>query len=647
MTELDQEEFSARLTEYCQAYYLTGQPLIDDATYDRLVELYQTKFDQPFINIGAISPEGVDHVLLPMHMASLDKVKKPEDFARWMKKLPKAEQMVLSLKADGVAGMLWYLGPLDSDVHLTTQGDGVVGVCINYLKKYLKLPPAQTVWDNGIRAVRLELIIKKQAFARLLESDPTMSNARSTMSGIVTAKTHDMVEKLEAVSGLALYCKYADSDRRSSERFTILQKLGFETVFNTTIPLSEVTLEKLQQLTLHHEDKASYDIDGLVCEADVTVHAPWALSFNLWFSSATRKPRDHCTASSSSVKNPAHAFALKLPDKEVETTVTRVTWSIGRFGVLSPTVHFQMVTLGKTQVDKATGKHGKWMLENKVGPGSRIKVCLSNKVIPFIVSVLSSGAAMMPEQPHKLVGCYLELQDPSAHREVQVAQWVHFFDELQVKHLAEESIQRLYDHFNGDLRAVLVADVEALSSVDRFQAASAKRLHKEIQKAKKGVPLGVLMCASSMFGKNLGTTTLSKIVTQYPDVLQWDVSTEKKIELIKRVRGIDELASVFVTGLDPFRAWLARMGDVFQLLPENKNSSTLKYRNVAFTGKRSKDLEAEFIRRGGNVVSSVTKKTDALVVTPSDQVSKKQRDALHLKVPVLSMEEFSEVQARA
>ena len=53
-------------------------------------------------------------------------------------------------------------------------------------------------------------------------------------------------------------------------------------------------------------------------------------------------------------KHPRGAFALKKQAKGVETTLTDVTWQVGKSGVVSPVAHFKTIKIGDALVSKAT-----------------------------------------------------------------------------------------------------------------------------------------------------------------------------------------------------------------------------------------------------------------------------------------------------
>ena len=70
------------------------------------------------------------------------------------------------------------------------------------------------------------------------------------------------------------------------------------------------------------------------------------------------------------------------------TTVTHITWNLSKCGIIIPHVHFEKVQFGHYHVFKATGFNAKYIVDNKIGPGAIITVCLKGDLIPFIIKVV-------------------------------------------------------------------------------------------------------------------------------------------------------------------------------------------------------------------------------------------------------------------
>ena len=102
-------------------------------------------------------------------------------------------------------------------------------------------------------------------------------------------------------------------------------------------------------------------------------------------------------------QNPKHAVAFKEDDdtEARETTVEFIDWKSSKNGKSKPVLNVKKVKVMQSDVVHITASNAKWVMKNKVGPGSRISVVLAGTIIPKVHAVLgpsTSGEAELPEK---------------------------------------------------------------------------------------------------------------------------------------------------------------------------------------------------------------------------------------------------------
>ncbi len=93
-------------------------------------------------------------------------------------------------------------------------------------------------------------------------------------------------------------------------------------------------------------------------------------------------------------KNPDHSFAFKqlLADEFAESFVTDVIWTPSKDGYLKPVVIIEPVELDGVIIKRITGNNAKYIEDNKIGLGAKIKLIRSGNVIPKIQEILEPAS---------------------------------------------------------------------------------------------------------------------------------------------------------------------------------------------------------------------------------------------------------------
>jgi DNA ligase (NAD+) len=83
----------------------------------------------------------------------------------------------------------------------------------------------------------------------------------------------------------------------------------------------------------------------------------------------------------------------------MDTTVIDILWKQSKNGYLKPTVQIEPIESFGSIIKYVTGFNAKFIEENKIGLGSKIKIVVSGDIIPYISEVLGPsnlGVAQMP-----------------------------------------------------------------------------------------------------------------------------------------------------------------------------------------------------------------------------------------------------------
>jgi len=121
--------------QYCERAYRSGNPVISDEEWDRLVKEtgYVESLDQ------VVSPDGRQWVKMKTPLLSLAKADSVEGFRKFASRFPEGQKFVVSPKLDGLTFNAVFSEVEDGSFvreHVTTRGDGINGLnCIKMLLK--------------------------------------------------------------------------------------------------------------------------------------------------------------------------------------------------------------------------------------------------------------------------------------------------------------------------------------------------------------------------------------------------------------------------------------------------------------------------------------------------------------------------------
>lgn len=591
-------------------YYNTGKDSgFTDFQYDLLKEILQKRDPNYVPAVGAKIRAGDNKVKLPYWLGSMNKLK-PEDvneLNRWIIK-NEATECIIEDKLDGISCLLIID---NKKIKLYTRGDGEIGSDISYLAPYFKNIP-KNISENI--AIRGELIMKYDIFKEKYSAE--FANPRNFVAGRIGSKT--LRKGIEDIDFIAYEIVKDGICMKPEDQLIKLKELGFNTV-NYSLT-SNIAPEELVGKFLLSKQNSEYEIDGIIVQ--------------------TNTPYVRNTSG-----NPSYAFAFKVRlDKNiVEATVEEVEWNISKWGVLKPRIRIIPINLGGVTITYTTGFNAKYIVDNNIGPGTIIEITRSGDVIPYVVSVIEGTYAQLPDIPYEWNETKVDIISKDNNNTMCVKLIASFFAALKIKHVSEATVNKMFNHGLKNIIDIVSASQEDFEEIEGFGKRLAERTYENIHNGLKNISISLLLGASGVFGLNIGTKKVELLFNAIPNILNIykDYSYEELYNEIINIEGFsDKTTTQIIDNLVWAEKFIKSMDKYITLKDENPISDDLLNYKIVFSGFRDKLLEEKIKKRGGKVVTSVSKNTTLLVVADIYETSAKIKKAKELGIDIYEKEEF-------
>lgn len=575
------------------AYYNTEAPEVSDDIFDKVQEILWER--DPISAKGVGAAVRGQKTRLPFWMGSMDKLKDEKALRKWISRHHEKD-IVVSDKLDGVSA-LYYRGVLYS------RGDGRYGQDISHLLPCLRLPDVpKTI------AVRGELLLPRHSFQR----------ARNVVSGAVNSKGLD--PRVCAELCFVSYELITTETLAPAHQIDELRRLGFRTVESVCLQPGDVTIQSLTERLLRRKSECEFDIDGLILASNIKY--------------------ERCKDG-----NPKYAVAFKVNADAKQTTVKNIEWNVSKDGILIPRIEFEPVEFDGVVVRYCTGHNARFIVENKVGPGSVVMIVRSGEVIPYLQAVVKPTG---PELPPPELG--YEWDPNNVHLVISsgdvVKQIVHFLKIIGVKHMDSKGVERLVAHGLDSIGRIIRATVPDIVKIDGIQTTSAERFISQVQACLHSADIATLMVASNQFSRGLGKKKIQQLLDGIPNLLERHEENALTVDQIEAIHGFSHtLGKLVLESIPRFLRWLSENGikrpqkRSTPHLDDARRSPPLEGKKIVFSGFRDAELEAHLESQGAVIVSSISKKTDMLVVKDKSQSTSKTLKAYELAIPVVSVEE--------
>ena len=644
-------------------YYVLDKPVIADSEFDQLwnellkLEEKNPKLRDPhsptFEVGGGFSThfDSVDHI---EKMMSLDNAFDESELDAWFERVAKESNQntwLCEVKVDGLAINLLY--EQSKLVRALTRGNGVTGEDVTLNIKTIREIPHQLIGDKLPQRVEIrgEVFFPLNKFAQLNDEleeagKAIFANPRNAAAGSLRQKDPRVtasrplsmvVHGIGVLDGMTL-----DTQSRGYE---LMKSWGLPVSKRFKVAKNRLEVKEFIDYYLENRHGIEHEIDGVVIKVNER-EAQKTLGFT------SRAPK--------------WAIAYKYPPEEVTTKLLDIRVSVGRTGRVTPFAFMEAVRVSGSSVSNATLHNMEEVARKGILIGDVVVLRKAGDVIPEILGpVLESRdgterAFVMPsncpECGSKLRAMSqgdVDIRCPNTRScPAQLRERIYYIGSraaLDIDVLGYEATSALLeDKLIVDESDIFDLDSKKLSKSEFFKkkdgtlGANAEKLLDALNEAKQR-PLWRILVALSI--RHVGPTAAQGLANHFGSIAK--IASASAEELAS----VDGVGSVIAESVKEFFAqeWRAQIvakwakaGVRMEGVSSSDKAQTLKGMTLVVTGSLESftrdSVNEAIIERGGKVSSSVSKKTDYVVVgsEPGSKASK----AAELGVPTLDEKSF-------
>jgi DNA ligase (NAD+) len=640
------EKLRVLINEYRYNYHVLDTSIMSEAAADSLKheltlleELYPESItpDSPTQRIAGRALDKFTKVEHSSRMMSLNDVFDPAEVQAWVERLEKLQPATkftyfADVKMDGLACALVYVDGLLQ--RAITRGDGFIGEDVTMNVRTLdsvplKLQPTDdyAALLRGRTEIRGEIVIFKADFdalnvARAAEAKPLYANPRNLAAGSI----RQLDPKLTAARPLRFraYDILRDDPQdipTNAYAYDAIRALGISANPQATVFSSIPDVLQFVKYWDSARNELPFNTDGLVIKLN------------------DRKLYRNLGAVG---KAPRAAVAFKYAAEEATTVVKDIVLSIGRTGTANPVAVFEPVIVAGSRVQHATLHNADEVARKDIRVGDTVIIYKAGDIIPQVQKVLlelrpthTKPFDMETELAHQYPELSFErIAGEAAWRMQNVSGPLllkraleHFASKgaLDIDTLGEKNVAALVDaQLVMDLADIYSLTIDAVQTIDRFAAISAKKLIDGIAKTTKPTlprfiyGLGI---------RHVGAQTAIDLSNAFGSLASLSQAT---LDELQAVEGVGNVVAESIT------AWFS-LQENLELLDKFKTAGveptyesfaggSLDGMRFVVTGSldtMSREQAAEAIRRlGGIFQSSLGKDTNYLVVGANVGASK-------------------------
>ncbi len=651
------EELREKLRYHEYKYYVLDEPEISDAAYDRLMNRLKgleaahpelVTPDSPTVRVGGAPREGFQTVRHARPMLSLDNAFSHDALRDWDRRVRQGSgrekiEYIAEHKFDGLSISLQYEdGVLARGV---TRGDGTTGEDVTPNVKTIRSIPlrveAAVLKKTKLPAdfeVRGEVMMTRKAFEALNRQQEQIGgkifvNPRNSAAGavrvldpaITASRRLDFFAYYLLVDGKAPFAKH-------SESLQALKQLRFRASDDWKLCAGIEAVTAYCDEWDTKREKLPYEIDGVVIKVNSV-----AIQNELGYTA----------------KAPRWAIAYKYPARQ-ETIV-----QVGRTGTLTPVAVLEPVQVGGVTVSRSTLHNMDEIERLGLQIGDTVLIERAGEVIPHVLKVVKEGKQRKPfEMPKRCPECgsaIHHVEGEVAYRCVNAAcpakrkeSLLHFAGRhaMNIDGLGEKIVDQLVDKgMVKDVADLYALKLEELAGLERMAEKSAQNLLDEIEASKKNSLARLIYALGIQF---VGERTGQLLAEHFSSLEELAAAKEEELMEVPEV-GPKVAASIAEFFSEPANRQLIKKLRKTGVHPtaEKRQVKSDKFagKSFVFTGglaNRSREEAGEIVQQhGGKVSSSVSKKTDYVVVG-ADPGSKYEK-AKELGVTILSEAEFEKL----
>ncbi|MDD4519343.1 MAG: NAD-dependent DNA ligase LigA [Alphaproteobacteria bacterium] len=666
-------EFLAKeLSKLDIAYHQKDEPLLFDYQYDALKkrnEQIENRFpalirkDSPSLKVGSQISKGFQKVKHQVPMLSLSNIFEESEIADFVSRVSTflaldektPLEFIAEPKIDGLSFSAFY-----QDGHFiqgSTRGDGKEGEDITENLKMIQGFPLEITGKNIPQKIEIrgEVYMKKEDFFELNQKQEALgkklfANPRNAAAGSLRQLDPSITKERKLSLFGYSYGICSDVFWDSQEGF-----LDFLKQIHFPISPDIQKCTSIEELTAYYrlmQEKRAYlfyDIDGVVYKTN-------RLDYQNRLGFIARAPR--------------FSIAHKFPAEKAETFLEDIRIQVGRTGILTPVADLRPVNVGGALISHAT-LHNMDEIERKdVRIGDTVILQRAGDVIPQIVGVKLEkrpnnskpfefpthcpvcGSKAVRDTDEAYIYCTGGLFCKAQAKE----RLKHFVskDAFDIEGMGEKNAEFFYDigwvKTPIDLFSLEENHKEELINKDGWGEKSALNLFSSINEKKAHISFDRFLFALGI--KQIGQVTARLLAEHYKTVEGFLIAAKQEDfkQDLMTLSGIGEEIAQDLTDFmteEHNVALVQRFSEILTIAPFERahKDTAFSQKSVVFTGSLETMTRAEakamVLAQGGKVNSSISSKTDFVVI--GEKSGKKAEEAQKLNLKILTEENFKQM----
>jgi len=659
------EALRKQIREHDYKYYVLAQPAISDQEYDKLInelEALEKQYpklitpDSPTQRVGNDLTKDFKPVEHKIPMLSITNATSENDlleFDKSIKKDLKTDRLdyIVEFKIDGASVSLNYVDGFLKTA--ATRGDGTIGEDITNNVRTIKSIPLRIKKDNSIPYKLDDIEIRGEIFMNIIDfeklnkereknGEKTFANPRNSTAGTLKLQDPKLVAKRPLNSFMYNLISPDDKLKSQEENLLILKKLGFK--INEHYKKCENIEQVIQACRMFEalRDNLKYEIDGAVIKVNVLMHQ---------------------NTLGAIAKAPRWARAFKFKPKQTSTIIKSITWQVGRTGAVTPVAELEPKFLAGSTISRATLHNFDEIERKNIRVGDTVVIEKGGDVIPKVVEVVLSerpSGSRKIKPPEKCPACGSKLFKP----EGEVAFYCensecpdqikgrleHFASRgaMDIEGLGESLIDLFVE--KGFLKTY--SDIyklrnfkDDLVAIERLGEKSISNLLNSIERSKEK-PFDKVLFALGI--RYVGSGAAKKLAAHFKSLDSLIKATEEEIvEVYEIGESISKSVKKFFSDSHNKKIIeeLKKAGLKFSFADAKTDfvgDNFFNGKTFVLTGSLSsftrEEVEEKITNFGGNVTSSVSKKTD--YVLAGEKAGSKLDKAKTLGINILDEIEF-------
>ena len=341
---------------------------------------------------------------------------------------------------------------------------------------------------------------------------------------------------------------------------------------------------------------------------------------------------------------------------------------MSKFNIYKPRIKIEPVIIDGSTINYTSGFNAKYIYDNKVGINTIIEMTKSGDVIPHIVNIVHPTSHLFPKDNWKWCDNKIDIQPIIETDEVSdvifIKRIVSLFEACEIKGMKEATIKNIITNLKIiDDRKFFNINKNMIMTLDRVGDKSADNIINSIKDFKHLITIDKLMIGSCLM-QGFGPKKINDVINNIPKVSDY-LLNNKNINIndlegeLKDI-GFKTTAKAFIVSLKKVKEyleenpmmkdWIINKEVIEQFSPKVKkqideniikvlNKYKLNSNTFCFSGFRSQELEEYITNNGGNVVDSITKKVQYLIVKDLEKGGSKVEKAIKNNIIIINLNE--------